>query len=584
MSDAHPWKREVALVVVLAGVVLLPLVSFRDLWGPDEARYMEVAREMVVTGDYLVPHLNGDLYPDKPPVFFWLAAGFYHLGFGYNSGRVVAALAAIGTVLLVYFLARRMMPRPGPVISALVTLTVAVFAEAKAGVIDPVLTFFIVASLMCGYLALQPETRRRALWWLGAYGLAALAVLTKGPVGFLLPALPALVVLGYGLVNRRRVRAGGWVHLAGALVFVAVVAAWLVPALVEGGPSYSQNIGLDQTLKRVVKSSSHRQPFYYYLARFPMDFFPWAFVFPLAFAGALRRWRRGRDEPAQFLVLWFALIFVFFTLISGKRQGYLMPLVPAVGLLIGRYISLGLSEGFRWPRWHDALFRVTFVVWGLVGAVFAVAALALPALVEYAETRGISCPLSAAGLLSWEQRAPVAAAGVVMLAAAVYGMLAARTRTRHLRTVACVLGLFVFLSLVFDVLLAPKINLFKSARPFCDAVKPYLDQADRVHLFPNNMSGVHNLYTGRVSMPVLERPRDLIAALSGDSRVAVIGRLKRLRKALKGDSRYPIAVQRRVGSHTAALAINWDPKTGKPSPPVRTGVRTSEPDQRKLGP
>ncbi|MFH1730419.1 MAG: glycosyltransferase family 39 protein, partial [Planctomycetota bacterium] len=115
--------RDAALIVALAAVMLFPSWPFRDLWTPDEPRYMEVAREMVLTGDYLVPHLNGETYPDKPPVFFWLAAGFYKLGFGYNSGRLVAALAAIGTLLVVLAFARRTMPRPGPLISALATLT-----------------------------------------------------------------------------------------------------------------------------------------------------------------------------------------------------------------------------------------------------------------------------------------------------------------------------------------------------------------------------------------------------------------------------------------------------------------------------
>ena len=226
------------------------------------------------------------------------------------------------------------------------------------------LTFFAVAALACGHAALRPEARRPLLLWLGFYALSAFGVLTKGPVGLL---VPGLVLLAYGLANRRRVRGGGWAHAAGAALFVAIVCAWLVPATIAGGKEYAQEIGLDQTLKRVAKSTSHAQPFYYYLMWYPAAFFPWSFVFPLALVAAVREWRRSREPGAQLVVLWFAVIFLFFSAISGKRLGYLMPIVPAIGLGIGWYAVQSLRGGVPWPRWHTWLSGITLGVFALPG-------------------------------------------------------------------------------------------------------------------------------------------------------------------------------------------------------------------------
>ena len=139
--------RDVAIVLALGATVLVPSLFTRDPWNPDEPRYAEVAREMVVSGDYLVPHLNSEIYPDKPPLFFWLAAVFWHLGAGVNSGRLVAILANVGTVLLAYRIARRWLGERGGLLAAAITTTTVLFLHiGKFGVLDPLLTFFTTAA------------------------------------------------------------------------------------------------------------------------------------------------------------------------------------------------------------------------------------------------------------------------------------------------------------------------------------------------------------------------------------------------------------------------------------------------------
>ncbi len=564
MPHERPAAADLVLLVCMAALILFPSFPLRDLWTRDEPRYMQVAREMADTGEYLVPHLSGELYPDKPPMFFWLAAGFYHLGFGYNAGRMVAALAVIGTVLVTYVLARRMMPHPGPVVSALVVLTTFVMLDTKPGVIDPLLTFFAAAALACGHAALMPDTRRRTLCWLGFYALAALGVLTKGPVGLI---VPGLVLLGYGLVNRRRVRGGGWAHAAGAALFVAIVCAWLVPALIAGGKAYAQELGLDQTLKRVAKSTSHAQPFYYYLMWYPAAFFPWSLVFPLALFAAVRQWRRSGDDGARLIVLWFAVVFVFFSVISGKRLGYLMPVVPAVGLGIGWYAAHGLRGVLPWPRWHAWLAGITLGVFGVLGAVAAALFVALPAILEYAARKGTACPLGAGGIPSLWARLGGTLAGALLVGLAAYGIVAAR-RAKPLRALSCIVGCLLVVSLLFDLVIVPKVNLLKSPRPFCEDIKPHLAQADKVYLLGSDMSGAYYLYTGRVAIPVLLESDAVRAALGDKVRVAVIAASERMGAfPAVAWGRYPSPVQRRVGGRDMRLVLNWVPETGEFVPP-----------------
>lgn len=561
----RPFWLNVALVVALAAAFLFPSFLLRDLWPPDEVRYMQVAREMAVTGDYLVPHLNGRVYAEKPPLFFWLAAGLYQAGFGFNGGRAVAAFAAMGTLILVCFYARRMMPGPGVLLSALVTLTASLFFTTKGGVIDPLVMFFTVAALWCGYSALQPGTRRRAAWWLGFYTLAALGVLTKGPVGL---CVPGLVVLTYGLVNRKRVQSGGWVHMIGALVFAAIVCAWLIPAMVRGGPAYAREIGIDQTVERLTASRAHAQPFYQYLLLYPAIFFPWSLLFPIAFASAVLEWKREHDDGAVLLVLWFAVVFIFFSLISGKREGYLMPLLPALGLTVGRYVSYGSRDGFRWPRVLKWLARITFAAQGAAALVLGL--FLLPSGPPrwtglnrvFAEERLAMLSVSghAGGILT--------VAGLLGLS--VIGICLVKRIPRGAQFVWCIIISWLLVSLAADFYVAPMLNRLKSPRPFSEQAKPYIAQADETYLLANDMAGVHNLYAELTAAPVLPRGREALEVMSGRGRVAVIAREHVRREVFGEPCGYAIPVRERVGGTTIELIINWDPATGRiiPAPPA----------------
>jgi 4-amino-4-deoxy-L-arabinose transferase-like glycosyltransferase len=486
-------RRDVATILAVGLLLFVPSFLTRDVWTPDEPRYVEVAREMVQRCDYLVPHLNGEIYPDKPPLFFWLAAGLWHLGLGPNSGRIVAALSAMGVLLLTYALGRRLYGREAGLWAALVTLTTLLFMSiSRIGNLDPLLSFCIVAGISFGVHALEGGGSHGKAW-LGFYAAAALGVLTKGPVGLV---VPGLVLLAYGLARRKEATGGGWWHLGGALLFIAVVAAWLVPAVLFGGREYSTNIVFQQTLQRVKPSGVHGEPFHYFLVRAPLYLWPWSPLLVLALVAAVKAARREGEKKSWLPILWLAVVLVFFSIPSGKRERYVLPMVPAAGLLCARYIQLVAAGAAPWRRWHTWLWRATFGLVAIVPvALIAMALCPAPAVERFLDDRPTAQDLLAA--IATPHVAIAVGAGTLMLVMALLALCLPSAPRGERRRAGILVASLVVLSLALDLVAMPLLNRSKSARSLVEDARAYLDTAERVYLFDADFGGAFGLFLQR---------------------------------------------------------------------------------------
>ncbi|HUT32917.1 MAG TPA: glycosyltransferase family 39 protein [Planctomycetota bacterium] len=556
MAPANASTRGALALILGAGLLIfVPSLVTRDPWNPDEPRATEVAREMAASGNYLVPHLNGAPYSDKPPVFYWLASGFWHLGFGLNSGRMVSLLASLGTAVLVYALGRRTHSPETGLVAALVTLTVQLFPFiGKQGVLDPLLACFTTASIYCAVAAFEGG-ERRGRWWLAAYALAALAFLTKGPVGI---AVPLLVAAAYGVLRRGAVRKGGWWHLAGAALLVGMVAAWLAPACIHGGKEYTNDILFQQTAQRMGEEASHRQPWYHYVAFSPGYLLPWTPLLVLALVWVFRT-RRGEGDRAAILgAAWFIAVLVFFSLFSGKRERYLLPLVPAVGLLCGRYI-VAVIKGERSPlRGHQGLWKASFVLLGLIAIALGAVALEPGAVARrFAKDPEVMAEVRAA--LTPGVLVGAGVSGLVMLGLCFWGIRLPRGGAGEMRRVLTLAGATLVLGLAVDLLATPIINRFKTGRDLVEAAGPYLSDADEVILYQSDYSGVYNLFARRTRMPVLYKEEELRHALRSPRRVAVIAKEGREVSArdLEKASGARVVAQERVGHRRIVVLANW---------------------------
>jgi len=307
----------------------------RDVWGPDEARYAQIAREMVQSGQWILPHLNYEVYADKPPLLFWLIALSATLLGGFSTFAVVlpSALAGTGTVVLVYYLARDMFGnRRTAFLAGIILATTGEFLHlSRFGRIDMVLCFFETLSAFCFWRWYREEKR---VFLLPFYIGMAFAVLAKGPVGLLPLPVAILFLVTSGQYSRVR-RIG---LLPGLIGIAALVACWLAPAAVLGGQTYWKEILGLQIFGRIHGSWSHRKPFYFYLQNFGADSLPWFVLLP----GAVTKYFRDASERStaqtRFVVTWFLTIFIFFTVMSGKRNVYILPLYPAYALFAAKYL------------------------------------------------------------------------------------------------------------------------------------------------------------------------------------------------------------------------------------------------------
>lgn len=546
--------RDIALLLLGALLLFVPSFFTRGLWPPDETRYMSISRAMAANGQYLLLFRNGELYSDKPPLFFWLSAGLYRLGFGIFAARVLAALASTGTALVTYELARRRLSGRAPLLAALVTMTAGLFMiTSKVGVLDPLFTFLVTASIVSGLLAMDESDRRAGRLWLSAYLLSGLAVLTKGPVGILLP----LLVLG------ARAGAVGWrrgvparLHVAGVGLILAIVLVWLVPALLAGGAEYARDLLFRQNLGRMANSFSHRAPVFHYVMWSPVIFLPWSVLGIPALASAIRGWRRGERQAREALA-WFGAVFIFFSFISGKRAGYLMPLVPAFGLLMGRYLTEGSLPARAWAVAHRAAVRATLIGLLLVLSVVAGAVWRFDDVVAvlWRDTPPVADGIRAVGRGLRPEFAIFALGGVALLGVVWrFGVV----RDRRPAMAAGLAGFTLLASLSVDVMGARRVDPFKSGTDFIKRAAPIAAQADSIYLYRRTYSGMYNLAFHRVDLPVLHDRRQVIAALAQPEKAVLVISRRDLHRAIGGGvPGARVAATGLSGEAVMDLLTNW---------------------------
>jgi 4-amino-4-deoxy-L-arabinose transferase-like glycosyltransferase len=316
--------------------------AIRDPWPADEPRFAAVARDMVLTGEWLLPHVGGDLYQDKPPFFFWLLALCYSLtGSLKVSLMIPSMLAAAGVTFLVYNFGRRLVSREAGVTSAILVVCTLQFVVTMRGAqIDPTLCFLTTLSLyaLLRHLLLGPEWR----WYTIGGFVAGLGVITKG-VGF----LPLLVVIPYFLLRKFGWRGlapldagkGGWRWWLAPIAMIVGICVWFVPMLVavamSGAPeyvAYRDEILFKQTVGRYASAWHHVKGWSYFVVKvIPGLWLPWSFLLLWLVPRFRRAWQE-RDARVWLPLSWMLLVILFFSASPGKRGIYVLPALPALAI------------------------------------------------------------------------------------------------------------------------------------------------------------------------------------------------------------------------------------------------------------
>jgi 4-amino-4-deoxy-L-arabinose transferase-like glycosyltransferase len=487
-------------LVALGGILCFYNLGGSDLWNSDEPRHAQIAREMLQDEEWIVPHLNSQVYPDEPPLLFWLIAFTAEAMGGMNefAARFPSALFGVLTLLVLFLLGKRLFSEKAAFLGALVLATSMAFLWfARRATTDVTLTFFTTAAITFFYVGFHQQKGRWGLYLL-AYCAMALGVLTKAQIGAI---VPIVVVGGYFLLQRETRFFNDPSHIPGIALFIAFIGGWLSLTYLSGGQAYLKGLLSQQAASTFFATASHSCPWYYYVLNFPATFIPWIFFFPSALIYGFSA--KGKKEEFFFIFFWFVIIFIFFTLFEAKCDLSLLPLYPAAALMVGVLLEaypLG-SEGVKQ--------QLTSIPLVTLAIVLALAAISLPIVAALKGPYYLEHP--------WEIGVVSA---IIVGGGGCFAYLTHRQRRREIPFYVIVAMVFV-LTLYGLTRIVPEINKYKSPRPFSQNIVSSMRPGDQLGIY--QLEGANFMYyTGYDQMRWLENEEELKEFLRSPQRVLCI--------------------------------------------------------------
>ncbi|RFP14573.1 MULTISPECIES: glycosyltransferase family 39 protein [unclassified Duganella] len=430
MNDLYNSKKIVWSLLAAFIIVWLYVLGVRTLVPPDEGRYAEMAREMFTTGDWITTRLNGIKYFEKPPLQTWMnAASFAVFGLGEWQARLWTGLCGLGGVILTGYAGNRVFGARAGFYAAL-ALGSSLFwvASGQIDSLDMSLSGMMTI-VLCAVMIAQRDGAsdgERRNWMLVCWAGMALAVLAKGLIGLVLPG--AVLVLYSALSGDIAI----WkrLHLGkGLLLFFAVATPWFV-LVAQRNPEQPYFFFVHEHWERFFLKTHHREgAWYYFFVMLVPGIVPWLGLLPQALWGAVRRERNGVFQPKLLLLIWAVFIFFFFSYSSSKLPGYILPIFPALALLI----AVNLENASRRSRMIAAGLLVLIGVAGVA---------AVPQMV----TMAVRHPEETALLEAYQPW--VLMAGIVAAAGGALALLHARHLRRDLTVLTMAVAGFVATQLI----------------------------------------------------------------------------------------------------------------------------------------
>jgi len=361
--------RFATLLLFLFCVVWFCNLGYRSLVRPDEGRYAEIAREMAVSGDWVTPRLNAIKYFEKPPLQYWATAAAYK-AFGERewTARLWTALTGFFGVLMVGFAGARLFDRRTGLYSALVLVSCILYAAiGHINTLDMGVTFCMTLGLL-GFLLSQhsgQRTRESRLWMWLAWAAMGLAFLSKGLIGLV---LPGTAMAAYALIQRDLSFLKRLEPVAGIAIMLAIALPWVV-AVSMANPEFPHFFFIHEHFERFLTQGHRRTaPWWYFIPILIAGMLPWAPMLGQALIGA---WKRDSTQAPfkvrRFLLIYAGVIFLFFSTSQSKLPSYILPVFPAIALLVGEWLSHVRGRKLAWLILPVA----TFAIAGAIAAPFA---------------------------------------------------------------------------------------------------------------------------------------------------------------------------------------------------------------------
>lgn len=340
------WMDLLWLTLLFAPIYFLFLGN-RPFATPDEARYVEIPREMLATGDWITPRLNGVKYFEKPPLLYWIEAIFqYVFGLKEWAMRLPIVLFGLTGILSTYAFGQRVFNRHIGLYSAFILGSSCIyFVMSRLIILDMAVSLFVTLSLFCFYIAQQEILiKKRRLFYALFTVFCALGVLTKGIMAL---AVPGVVIILWATYSRRW-RAIFPAYLPSNLILFLIIAApWHILASLKTPEFAYKYFIVEHVLRYATTIHLRHQPVWFFIPIIIGGFIPWSALFVPAFAKAFRE--RYMHVNA-FLLIWSAFVFVFFSISQSKLIPYILPLFPPIALLLGSIINEWLAKK-SYPKW-----------------------------------------------------------------------------------------------------------------------------------------------------------------------------------------------------------------------------------------
>ncbi|MBN1881665.1 MAG: glycosyltransferase family 39 protein [Deltaproteobacteria bacterium] len=521
------WYFYILILALLCTALYFPGLGVRDLWNPNEPNFAEAAREMMASGDYTVPTRNGEPLGMKPAPYYWLIIGSSYItgGLTETAARLPSALFGMLTVLVVFCLARRVMEDEWAFLAALIFATIPrIMWQARWVEADMTLLFFITLCLylfLRGFESLDDKGKKRLFFILG-YAAAAGAVLIKGLVG---AVVPAVVIIAYLAVTRDPKKILKMEPILGPIVFLAIALPWYLAAgshtsSTAGGEGYLYELVIRQNFVRFFSAFNHDEPIYYFIGIFFGDFAPYSLIFPASVVWAFKT----RDEMPKgimsFFLTWFFAVLIFFSLSDSKRTPYIMPLYPAAAVLTAWLVRAWIQDvldGWYWVKVPAWIISISLAV-SVVGCV-----------IFLLNPWGIFSPLYLEAVehgVGADMIRTMAVPALVLLGVCTAALIVSLARDRRRAwTVALALTLGVVM-LYTQLKILPPIDEYKSAKPISEYIAAHLEDEDGFGGYSPDDDFIwygYMFYTGRY-IDLFNTPEDLASYYQRDSRVVVIMR------------------------------------------------------------
>jgi 4-amino-4-deoxy-L-arabinose transferase-like glycosyltransferase len=477
------------ILIILSAFILFYHLGERPFLSSGEARAGEIALEMLNTGNFIVPYLNEEIILTKPPLFHWLIIACYKIfGVSEFSSRFISALAGILVVVFTYLLGKKFWGEKTGFISGLILLTSPIFFwSARCARIDSLLLLFITISMYCfwrGY-ELFPKSKKWFLLWFLCMGLGTVA---KGQIAL---AAPLIIVILFLLFTNKRSYISRLSWLWGIILFIVVTAPWFV-AVYFLVPKYKAELFFLQQHGAWFAGGQHNEWYkgYVYIPHLFLGFLPWSLVLPLAFVTTWQGFRK-KDDKTIFLWLWSIVIFCIFFFFGKKVSRYILPMYPAVSLLMAYVITKrNISRMFLWAL---------VILWaGFIAAVFG-----------FGMYQRFIDPEAVSLIIKYINNTVIVIVGFLMILSGLYGIR---------QSSFAVSVIMVFISLIMFVkYFIPVEKDYYSPKPFCEMMKKEVLPGGIVRAY-NSWDNTIRYYFGR-HVDVMRNESELVDFLNSNDKV-----------------------------------------------------------------